>query len=128
MSTIFKKIIDGELPCFLIHEDKNFMAFLDVNPLVDGHTLIIPKMEVDYIFDLDDDLLAAMMIFAKKVSNMLKQTFDCKKIGVAVVGLEIAHAHIHLLPINSIHDMNFEKEKKSFNPDYLKNVLDRILN
>ncbi len=127
MSTIFKKIIDREIPCFLIHENDLFMAFLDVNPLVDGHTLVIPKVEIDYIFDLEDDLLAEMMVFAKEVSKLLKRSFDCKKVGIAVVGLEVPHAHIHLIPINSIRDMNFENEKKPFDPIYLKSVQERIL-
>lgn len=127
MSTIFKKIIDREIPCFLIHENDRFMAFLDVNPLVDGHTLVIPKVEIDYIFDLEDDLLAEMMVFAKEVSKLLKRSFDCKKVGIAVVGLEVLHAHIHLIPINSIRDMNFENEKKPFDPIYLKSVQERIL-
>ena len=127
MSTIFKKIIDQEIPCYLIHEDEKFMAFLDVNPLVDGHTLVIPKIEVDYIFDLEDSLLGEMMVFAKSVAAKLKSSFDCKKIGVTVVGLEVPHAHIHLIPINSIGDMNFEREKRSFDPEYLKSIQQKIL-
>lgn len=107
MPTIFTKIINGEIPAHKIMEDDKFLAFLDVRPIVKGHTLIIPKTEVDYIFDMEDKTLGEMMAFAKKVAKVLKKNIACKKIGVMVAGLEVPHAHIHLVPINSISDLNF---------------------
>ena len=100
MSTIFSRIIAGEIPCFKIEEDENFLAFLDVNPLVKGHTLVIPKVEIDYIFDVEDEILDKMIIFSKKVARKLQSKIPCKRIGVSVIGLEVPHAHIHLIPIN----------------------------
>ena len=111
MTSIFNKIISGELPSHKVAENDRFLAFLDISPLVMGHTLIIPKTEVDYIFDLDDDLLGEMMIFAKKVAISLKSVCPCKKIGVTVIGLEVPHAHIHLVPMNELNDMNFSRSK-----------------
>ena len=119
MSTIFSKIVSKEIPCFSIHENDEFLAFLDVNPLVKGHTLVIPKIDVDYIFDLEDELLQRMIIFSKEVAGKLKETFPCKKIGISVVGLEVPHAHIHLIPINGIADMDFTREKLSFSAEEL---------
>jgi histidine triad (HIT) family protein len=127
MPTIFSKIVSKEIPCFSIHENDEFLAFLDVNPLVKGHTLVIPKIEVDYIFDLDDELLQRMMVFSKDVARKLKDTFPCKKIGVSVVGLEVPHAHIHLIPINSIDDMNFSREKLKLSQDELREIQSNIL-
>ena len=127
MSTIFSKIVSKEIPCFSIHENDEFLAFLDVNPLVKGHTLVIPKIEVDYIFDLDDALLQRMIVFSKEVAGKLKDTFPCKKIGVSVVGLEVPHAHIHLIPINSIEDMNFSKDKLKLSQDQLQEIQSNIL-
>jgi histidine triad (HIT) family protein len=127
MSTIFSKIVSKEIPCFSIHENDEFLAFLDVNPLVKGHTLVIPKIEVDYIFDLDDALLQRMIVFSKEVAGKLKDTFPCKKIGVSVVGLEVPHAHIHLIPINSIDDMNFSREKLKLSQDQLREIQSNIL-
>jgi histidine triad (HIT) family protein len=127
MPTIFSKIVSKEIPCFSIHENGEFLAFLDVNPLVKGHTLVIPKIEVDYIFDLDDELLQRMMVFSKDVARKLKNTFQCKKIGVSVVGLEVPHAHIHLIPINSIDDMNFSREKLKLSQDELREIQSNIL-
>jgi histidine triad (HIT) family protein len=127
MPTIFSKIVSKEIPCFSIHENGEFLAFLDVNPLVKGHTLVIPKIEVDYIFDLDDELLQRMMVFSKDVARKLKNTFQCKKIGVSVVGLEVPHAHIHLIPINSIDDMNFSREKLKLSQDQLREIQSNIL-
>lgn len=127
MSTIFSRIVSKEIPCFSVHENDEFLAFLDVNPLVKGHTLVIPKIEVDYIFDLDDDLLQRMMVFSKDVARKLKDTFPCKKIGVSVVGLEVPHAHIHLIPINSIDDMNFSREKLKLSQDELREIQRKIL-
>ncbi len=127
MSTIFSRIVSKEIPCFSVHENDEFLAFLDVNPLVKGHTLVIPKMKVDYIFDLDDELLQRMMVFSKDVARKLKDTFPCKKIGVSVVGLEVPHAHIHLIPINSIDDMNFSREKLKLSQDELREIQSNIL-
>ena len=127
MSTIFSRIVSKEIPCFSVHENDEFLAFLDVNPLVKGHTLVIPKMEVDYIFDLDDAVLQRMIVFSKDVARKLKDTFPCKKIGISVVGLEVPHAHIHLIPINSIDDMNFSREKLKLSQDQLHEIHQEIL-
>ncbi len=109
--SIFTKIVLGEIPCYKIAEDENFFAFLDINPLQKGHTLVIPKIEVDYIFDLDDKLLAKMTLFAKKVAKSIEQVIECDRIGLTVIGLEVPHAHIHLIPIKGLDDMNFSKQK-----------------
>ena len=127
MATIFSRIVSKEISCFSVHENDEFLAFLDVNPLVKGHTLVIPKIEVDYIFDLDDSVLQRMMVFSKDVARKLKDTFPCKKIGVSVVGLEVPHAHIHLIPINSIDDMNFSREKLKLSQDQLREIQSNIL-
>ena len=111
MSTLFTKIVKGEIPCYKIAENDSFLAFLDINPLVKGHVLVIPKIEVDYIFDLEDDMLSSMILFSKEVSSKIKAFIPCKKIGMTVIGLEVPHAHIHLIPINSINDMNFSNHK-----------------
>jgi histidine triad (HIT) family protein len=111
MSTIFSKILAGEIPCYKIAENEQFLSFLDVSPVAAGHALVIPKMAVDYIFDMEDNHLADMHVFAKKVAKALKTVVPCKKVGVAVVGLEVPHAHIHLIPMNSIGDMNFTGER-----------------
>lgn len=117
MSTIFSKIISGEIPSFKVAEDDHFLAFLDASPLAKGHTLIIPKDEYDYLFDIDDDVIGEYMVFTKKVAKAIKAAIPCIKVGVAVIGLEVAHAHIHLIPINSVSEMNFSKEKLKF-PDH----------
>jgi histidine triad (HIT) family protein len=127
MSTVFSKIVAGEIPCYKIAENDNFLAFLDVNPLVAGHTLVIPKIEQDYIFDLDNQVLESLIVFSKEVAVKLKKAIPCKKIGVSVIGLEVPHAHIHLIPINSIQDMNFSKEKASFSPSELQDLQNQIL-
>lgn len=111
MSTIFSKIISGEIPCYKIAEDDEFLAFLDINPLALGHTLVIPKIEIDYLFDLENEHLGKIMAFSKEVARKLKSSIDCKRIGVSVIGLEVPHAHIHLIPINTVSDMNFSKTK-----------------
>ena len=111
MATIFSRIIAGEIPCYKVAEDDRFFAFLDINPLVKGHTLVIPKQEVDYIFDLTDDELASMHVFAKKVALAIQKSFPCKKVGEAVIGLEVPHAHIHLIPIQKESDMIFSNPK-----------------
>jgi histidine triad (HIT) family protein len=126
MSSIFSKIVNGDIPCYKVAEDDKFLAFLDVNPLVKGHVLVIPKQEVDYIFDLEDDLLAGLNLFAKKVAIKMKRIFPCERIGVTVIGLEVPHAHIHLIPINSIADMDFSKPKMKFNISELENIAKSI--
>ena len=105
MATIFSRIIAGEIPCYKVAENEKFFAFLDINPLVKGHTLVVPKQEVDYIFDLSDEDLAAMHVFAKKIARAIEKAFPCKKVGEAVIGLEVPHAHIHLIPIQNESDM-----------------------
>ena len=126
MSSIFSKIVNGDLPCYRVAEDDLFLAFLDVNPLVKGHVLVVPKQEVDYVFDLEDDLLAGLTLFAKKVAIKMKRVFPCDSIGVAVIGLEVPHAHIHLMPINSIADMDFSKPKKKFDSSELEKIAKSI--
>lgn len=111
MATIFTRIVNGEIPCHKVAEDDRFLAFLDIMPLAKGHVLVIPKTEVDYIFDLEDNLLGEMMIFAKKVAHKMKSVLPCRRIGVTVIGLEVPHAHIHLIPINGLSDMDFSKPK-----------------
>lgn len=111
MSGIFTKIIKGEIPSYRIAENEKFYAFLDINPLAKGHTLVIPKNEIDYIFDITDDTLAEMIVFAKKVGLAIEANIPCKRIGLAVLGLEVPHAHIHLIPINSVFDIDFKQEK-----------------
>ena len=110
MATIFSRIVKGEIPCYKIAEDDRFFAFMDINPVAVGHTLVIPKREDDYIFNLDDDEIGAMMVFAKKVAKAIEKAVPCKRIGVAVIGLEVPHAHIHLIPITQEGDMDFKKE------------------
>lgn len=111
MASIFTKIINGEIPSYKIAEDENYFAFLDINPLAKGHTLVIPKKEIDYIFDLDDSMYAGLWSFAKKISHAVEKAVPCKRIGIAVIGLEVPHTHIHLIPINSVRDMNFARPK-----------------
>jgi histidine triad (HIT) family protein len=111
MASIFTRIINGEIPCYKIAEDDNYFAFLDINPLAKGHALVIPKKEVDYIFDIEDNLIGGMMVFAKKVALAIEKTVPCKRIGIAVLGLEVPHAHIHLVPINGGNDIDFSKPK-----------------
>lgn len=128
MATIFSKIISGEIPCHKIAENDNFLAFLDIMPLRKGHALVIPKKETDYIFDMEDSELAEMMIFAKSVSHKIKKVFPCRKIGVTVIGLEVPHAHIHLIPINGIADMNFAQEKLTLSQEELAQIAQDIQN
>jgi len=117
MSSIFSKIIKGEIPCYKVAENDQFLAFLDIMPLKKGHVLVIPKVEVDFIFDIEDALLGEMMIFSKEVAQKMKRVLPCKKIGVTVIGLEVPHAHIHLIPIDSVTDMDFSKQKLSLPAD-----------
>lgn len=111
MATLFTKIVNGEIPCYKIMEDENYLAFLDIRPINPGHTLVIPKKEVDYFFELDDELFSGLMLFAKKVVRKIEPHLDCKRIGVMVAGLEVPHAHVHLVPINGVGDLNFSKAK-----------------
>lgn len=113
METIFTKIIKGDIPSYKIAENERFLAFLDISPLAPGHTLVIPKIENDYIFDLDDTLLADLMIFSKKVARAIEKNISCKRIGVAVIGLDVPHTHVHLVPLNKISDLDFTKERVS---------------
>lgn len=126
MASIFTKIINNEIPSHKVAENDEFLAFLDIQPLSEGHVLVVPKQEVDYIFDIEDDLLGRMMQFAKAVAHKMDNAFDCKRIGVSVVGLEVPHAHIHLIPINSVQDMNFSKEKLNYSQDELKAIAEKI--
>lgn len=112
MSSVFSKIIKGEIPSYKVAEDDQFFAFLDIRPLQKGHVLVVPKVEVDYIFDLDDATLSGLMLFSKRVAKAIEASIPCERIGVAVIGLEVPHCHVHLSPINSIHDMNFAKVKE----------------
>jgi len=126
MASIFSKIIAGEIPSYRIHEDDRYYAFLDIYPLAEGHILVIPKVETDYLFDLEDDLLADMMVFAKKVALAIDQTIDCKRVGVAVLGLEVPHAHIHLIPINDLYDIEFSKPKLKFSDQEFRATAEKI--
>ncbi|MFB6340562.1 HIT family protein [Saccharicrinis sp. FJH2] len=128
MASIFSKIVAGEIPSYKIAEDDKFFAFLDINPLVEGHTLVIPKKEIDYIFDLDDVLLADMMVFAKKVSKGIKEAIPCNRVGVVVLGLDVPHAHIHLIPLNSADDINFSRAKLKFTPEEFNATVKKIQN
>ena len=117
MATIFSRIIAGEIPSYKVAEDENYYAFLDINPLAKGHTLVVPKQEVDYLFDLEDETLGGMMVFAKKVAAQIRAKIACKKVAVVVLGLEVPHAHIHLIPINSEKDVDFHREKFQLTPE-----------
>lgn len=126
MATIFSRIITGEIPCHKIADSDQFLAFLDINPLAKGHTLVIPKVETDYIFDLDDDTLAQLMLFAKKVGLAIEKAVTCERIGVSVIGLEVPHAHVHLVPINHIGDMNFSRPKMTISHEDLAKIAESI--
>ncbi len=126
MASIFSKIINREIPAQIVAEDDRFIAFLDIMPLVLGHTLVVPKKEVDYIFDIEDGDLQAMQLFAKKVAAAVRQAVPCKRIGVAVIGLEVPHAHVHLVPMNSADDLNFTRPKLKPTADELKAVAENI--
>lgn len=126
MASIFTKIIKGEIPCYKIAEDDRYFAFLDINPLKAGHTLVVPKQETDYLFDLEDDQLAGLILFSKKVAEAIESAIPCKRIGVAVLGLEVPHAHIHLVPMNSMDDVNFKNPKLKFTPDEFKVIAEKI--
>ncbi|MEI7724766.1 MAG: HIT family protein [Bacteroidota bacterium] len=126
MATIFTRIIQGEIPCYKVAEDENFLAFLDINPLQEGHTLVIPKKEVNYIFDIEDNLHADLWNFAKKIGKAIEKVVPCKRIGITVIGLEVPHAHIHLIPLKTLYDMDFRKPKLSFTPDEFRNIAQKI--
>ncbi|HEY5470971.1 MAG TPA: HIT family protein [Bacteroidales bacterium] len=126
MATIFTKIINGDIPCYKIAEDKNYFAFLDINPLRAGHTLVVPKKETDYIFDLDDEQLAGLIIFSKKVAKAIQRAIPCTRIGVAILGLEVPHAHIHLVPMDSMEDVNFRNPKLKFSSEEFKETAAKI--
>ena len=127
MATIFTKIIQGEIPCYKIAEDEDYFAFLDINPLKAGHTLVIPKKEIDYIFDLDDDNLAGLILFSKKVAAAVRNAIPCNRIGIAILGLEVPHAHIHLVPMDTMDDVNFKNPKLKFSDEEYKEIAAKII-
>src|SRR5258705_8014073 len=126
MASIFSRIVNGEIPSYKVAEDEKFLAFLDISPLAKGHTLVIPKKEIDYIFEIDDTLLGELFIFSKKVGLAIEKVIPCKRIGITVIGLEVPHAHVHLIPINNVSDMNFARPKLSFKPEELKETAEII--
>lgn len=126
MASLFTKIINREIPGHIVAEDERYIAFLDINPLVVGHTLVVPKQEVDYIFDIDDDTLAGLQLFAKKVAHALKKAIPCTRIGVAVIGLEVPHTHVHLVPMNSMDDLNFTRPKLKPSKEELSAAAEKI--
>ena len=128
MASIFSKIASGEIPSYKIAEDENYFAFLDINPLGRGHTLVIPKKETDYIFDIEDDTLAGIMVFSKRIAKAIEKVIPCNRIGVAVLGLEVPHAHIHLVPINSEADISFSKPKLKLTEQEFKEIAKMIRN
>ena len=126
MATIFSRIVKGEIPCYKIAEDERFFAFMDINPVAVGHTLVIPKREDDYIFNLDDDEIGAMMVFAKKVAKAIEANVPCMRIGVAVIGIEVPHTHIHLVPINKVGDLNFANPKCQLSSEEMAEIAEKI--
>ena len=126
MATIFTKIVNGEIPCYKVAEDENYFAFLDINPLAEGHTLVIPKREEDYIFNLEDEELGGLMKFAKKVAASLKANIECKRVAVVVLGLEVPHAHIHLIPISSEADVDFRKPKLQLSQEQFVTIAEKV--
>jgi len=126
MATVFSRIIRGEIPCYKIAEDKNYFAFLDINPLAKGHTLVVPKEETDYLFDLSDESIGGIAVFAKKVARAIGKTMPCKRVGIAVLGLEVPHAHIHLIPINDLGDINFARPKLKLTPMEFSEIAEKI--
>lgn len=125
MATIFSKIINGEIPCYKIAEDEKYFAFLDIRPLNPGHTLVVPKMETDYIFDLDDETLNGLILFSKKIAVAIKKAIPCERIGIAVIGLEVPHCHVHLSPINTVHDLDF-RNAKSISKEEMQEIAENI--
>ncbi|MFN8208739.1 MAG: HIT family protein [Bacteroidales bacterium] len=126
MPTIFSRIIQGEIPCYKIAEDERFFAFLDINPLAKGHTLVVPKKETDYLFDIDDQELGDMMVFSKKIARAIQQVIPCERVGVAVIGLEVPHAHIHLVPLKNMGDLNFANPKLKLSKEEFAQIADKI--
>ena len=126
MATIFTRIVNGEIPCYKVAEDSDYLAFLDINPLQEGHTLVIPKKEVDYIFNVDEGLHGGLWNFARKVAKGIEKVVPCQRIGVTVIGLEVPHAHIHLIPLKTMYDMDFRKPKLSFTPEQFREISERI--
>ena len=126
MATIFTKIINGEIPCYKIAGDENYFAFLDINPLRAGHTLVVPKREIDYIFDMDDVYLEGMIVFSKKIAAAIRSVIPCNRIGVAILGLEVPHAHMHLVPMDTMEDINFKNPKLKFSPEEFKEIAAKI--
>lgn len=125
--SIFTKIINGEIPSYKIAENEKFYAFLDVFPLQPGHTLVVPKQEIDQFFDMTPDLLSEMLVFAQPIAKAIERSFDCKRVGIAAIGLEVPHAHLHLVPINSANDLNFTREKMKLSPEEMKACQQKIL-
>ena len=126
MASLFTKIIKREIPAHIVAEDDRYIAFLDINPLVMGHTLVVPKKEVDYIFDLDDDTLTGLQLFSKKVAGGIRKSFPCDRVGIAVIGLEVPHTHVHLVPLNSMDDLNFTRRKLKPSPEELTAAAEKI--
>jgi histidine triad (HIT) family protein len=126
--TLFTKIIKGEIPSYKIAENEKFFAFLDINPLVEGHTLVIPKIEVDKFLDMPDNYLSEILLFAQPIASAIEKSFSCKRCGLSVVGLEVPHAHLHLIPLNTMDDINFTRKKLSLTPEQLKKAQEKILN
>ncbi|MDE7153164.1 MAG: HIT family protein [Muribaculaceae bacterium] len=126
MATIFSRIINGEIPCYKVAEDEKNFAFLDINPLAEGHVLVVPKTETDYLFDLSDEDYTSLQLFARKVAKALREAVPCKRVGVAVLGMEVPHAHIHLVPLNSESDLDFRKPKLQLTPDRMKQIANLI--
>ena len=122
MASIFTRIIQGEIPCYKVAEDDRYFAFLDINPLTEGHTLVVPKKETDYLFDLNDDTLVGMVLFAKRIAKRIGEKIACKRVAVVVLGLEVPHAHIHLIPINNEKDVDFHREKLKLSPEEFKRI------
>lgn len=127
MASIFTKIINGEIPCYKIAEDENYLAFLDISPLAIGHTLVIPKKEIDYIFDVDDEHFIGLHLFSKKVAKAIEKAIPCKRIGVAVIGLEVPHAHLHLIPLQTVQDINFSRKKMVVSKEILEETAAKIV-
>jgi histidine triad (HIT) family protein len=126
MATIFTRIIRGEIPSYKVAEDEQYFAFLDINPLRTGHTLVVPKTETDYVFDLNDSQLSGLMLFSKKIAKAIKEAFPCNRVGVAVLGLEVPHAHIHLVPMDKMDDINFKNPKLKFTPEEFNDIARKI--
>lgn len=126
MATLFTRIIQGEIPAYKIAEDDNYFSFLDISPLAKGHTLVVPKQETDYIFDMDPDALAGLMRFAQRVARAVEQVVPCKRIGIAVIGLEVPHAHVHLVPLESVHDINFSKPRVQLSQEEFSELAEAI--